>query len=128
MSAAADLVEVPAAASEILLPHRCARDDREAPIPYQLGPRGRERLAAGVSVGAGVALGGSVGAALGASVGAAAAAGAAAGASVGAPGPETAWPALAVGTPGPEAAWPAPAAPDGAAAGDDDIVVREDAP
>jgi hypothetical protein len=47
---AADLVEVPAAAPEVLLPHRCAPDEREMPIPYQIGPRGRERLAAGETV------------------------------------------------------------------------------
>ena len=50
MSAAAELVEVPAAASELLLPHRCAGEDIDAPIPYQLGPRGRERLATGETV------------------------------------------------------------------------------
>src|SRR5947209_4362782 len=50
MCAAAELVEVPAAASELLLPHRCAGDDIDAPIPYQLGPRGRERLATGETV------------------------------------------------------------------------------
>jgi hypothetical protein len=45
-----DLVEVSAAAAEVLLPHRCAAADLDAPIPYRLGPRGRERLASGESV------------------------------------------------------------------------------
>jgi hypothetical protein len=43
------LVEVSKDALEVALPHHCgARGD--APIPYQLGPRGRERLAAGETV------------------------------------------------------------------------------
>src|SRR5438045_2625291 len=50
MAAAADLVEVGSAASAVALPHRCARDGVDAPIPYELGPRGRERLAAGETV------------------------------------------------------------------------------
>jgi hypothetical protein len=49
MSPAPDLVEVPPSASEALLPHRCA-SGVDAPIRYQLGPRGRARLAAGEMV------------------------------------------------------------------------------
>jgi len=50
MAAAADLVAVESTASAVALPHRCARDGVDAPIPYELGPRGRERLAAGETV------------------------------------------------------------------------------
>src|SRR5262245_13558667 len=50
MAAAADLVEVGVAASAVALPHRCARDEVDAPIPYEIGPRGRARLAAGETV------------------------------------------------------------------------------
>jgi hypothetical protein len=44
-----DLIEVSSAAPEVQLPHRCA-GGAEAPIAYALGPRGRERLAAGETV------------------------------------------------------------------------------
>jgi rubredoxin len=46
----AGVVECSAGSETALLPHACPGAGTEAPLVYQVGPRGRERLAAGESV------------------------------------------------------------------------------
>ncbi|HEV8638729.1 MAG TPA: hypothetical protein VG370_31340 [Chloroflexota bacterium] len=41
------LLECSAASVEVALPHRCPGHEADSPISYQLGPRGRTRLAEG---------------------------------------------------------------------------------